>query len=253
MTPWVRGLLVANVVVFLLAQTNPVLRNHLAFIPVLGLVRPWTAITYMFVHAPGFMHIGFNMLTLFFFGPKVEERMGGRRFALLYLISGVSGAVLSAAFAPRAPIIGASAAVFGVLLAFATYWPDAMLFIMGIIPMRARTMVVVLTAGSLYMGLGKLQTGIAHFAHLGGFVGAWLYLRWTAAFSPSKRFRKKLYGKVAPHPLRDAERVQRWKRVDRSRLHEINRSEFQRLLDKIDREGVGALTLEEREFLDRFS
>src|SRR5687768_6625180 len=95
------------------------LTETMMFVPVLGLIRPWTIVTYMFMHAPGFMHIGFNMLALFFFGPRVEDRMGSKRFTILYFLSGFAGAVFSTIFSPASPIIGASAGVFGVMMAFA--------------------------------------------------------------------------------------------------------------------------------------
>src|SRR5437867_9890085 len=101
----------------------PGLANLLVFYPPLVLIHPWTILTYMFLHG-GWAHIGFNMLALYFFGPRVEERLGSRAFTWLYFISGISGALTSFAFSPEAPIIGASAGVFGVSLAFAMFWPD---------------------------------------------------------------------------------------------------------------------------------
>ncbi len=79
MTPWVRRLIVANIVVFFLQSVAGVERQ-LAFVPAFVLYRPWTVVTYMFVHG-GIMHILFNMIALYFFGPRVEERLGGRRFS----------------------------------------------------------------------------------------------------------------------------------------------------------------------------
>jgi membrane associated rhomboid family serine protease len=91
-------------------------------------VRPWTVVTYMFAHG-GFWHIFFNMLVLFFFGPPLEARWGSREFAKYYFICGIGGAALSFLFAFHAPIIGASAAVYGVMLAFALNWPDSPIYI----------------------------------------------------------------------------------------------------------------------------
>ena len=117
MTPLTRLLLMATVGAFFLQSVLPGLADALVFIPNLALVRPWTIVTYMFLHG-GLMHLLFNMLALFFFGPRVEDRLGSRNFAWLYFLSGISGALLSLALSRGSPIIGASAGVFGVMLAF---------------------------------------------------------------------------------------------------------------------------------------
>src|SRR5262245_843452 len=137
MTPWVTRLLIANIAVFVLQLAQPWVTDAFMFVPAHVVGRPWTIITYMFLHDPsGFGHIFFNMLALYFFGPRVESRIGSSRFIKLYMISGISGALLhlimgfadaflpgALAFAGRSPIVGASGAVFGVMLAFAYFWP----------------------------------------------------------------------------------------------------------------------------------
>ena len=100
MTQWVRTLIIANVVVFFVQATVPGITGALAFVPMLALYRPWTILTYMFLHG-GFQHILFNMLALYFFGPDVETRLGSKRFITLYTLSGISGALLSFLFAYR--------------------------------------------------------------------------------------------------------------------------------------------------------
>jgi hypothetical protein len=124
----------------------------------------------MFVHG-GFGHILFNMLSLFFFGRRVESRLGPRRFGILYFVSGIMGALVSVFFAPYAAIIGASGAVFGVMLAFAKFWPRDQILIWGILPVEARVMVIAMTVMAVVFGFTGAQSGVAHFAHLGGFVG----------------------------------------------------------------------------------
>src|SRR5438105_3314861 len=137
-TPWVLRLIVANVVVFFLQSTAPWITRAFLFVPALVFVRPWTIVTYMFLHDPGsIMHILFNMVGLYFFGPRVEERLGSRRFLTLYFVSGIAGAVLSFFLAPGAAILGASGAVFGVMLAFAHYWPRVQFLLWFIVPIEA--------------------------------------------------------------------------------------------------------------------
>jgi membrane associated rhomboid family serine protease len=249
MTPWVRRLIAANVAVF--ALTNffmPGLGNFLAFIPNYVLLMPWTPITYMFVHA-GMSHIFFNMLGLFFFGPPVEARLGSRRFLWLYFVSGFSGAALSFVFS-MVPIVGASAAVFGIMLAFARYWPREKMLIWGIFPIEARWMVLIMTALALFGTTGRFETGVAHYAHLGGFVGAWIYLTLADRFSPAAQFKARATPEARRVGLQD---VQRWSSIRRDQMHPINRDELDRILAKLAQAGVGSLSLDERAFLDRFS
>jgi len=151
MTPWVLRLIVANAAVFLLQLSLPGIERPLVLIPALLLTRPWTLISYMFLHG-GFGHLFFNMLSLFFFGPRLEARLGSRNFLILYFVSGIAGALLSLVFTPHVAIIGASGAVFGVLLGFARYWPRDQILIWGVFPIEARWMVAGMTALALFGG-----------------------------------------------------------------------------------------------------
>ena len=114
-TPWVKRLLIANGVMFLVTWAFSAgfsgLFEYAAFLPSAVLTRPWTLVTYMFVHA-GPMHVIFNMLSLFFFGPVLEERWGGKEFLKFYLLCGLGGALAACIF-PNTPIVGASAAIIG--------------------------------------------------------------------------------------------------------------------------------------------
>ena len=161
----------ANVVVLLFGMVAPGLIDLFVFVPDLILTQPWRAFTYMFLHA-GLMHLFFNMLSLYFFGPQLEMRLGGRRFITLYVVSGLTGAVLS--LLTPAPMVGASGAVFGVMLGYARYWPRNRIFLYGVFGVEARWFIVFMVAISVLGGYGVLEPGIAHFAHLGGFVGAYL-------------------------------------------------------------------------------
>lgn len=251
MTPWVMRLLMANGIVFLLQMTMPgVIENLLAFVPSLALTRPWTIVTYMFVHG-GFGHILFNMLALYFFGPRVEDRLGSRRFAIMYFVSGIMGALLSVFFAPHAAIIGASGAVFGVMLSFARFWPRDQILIWGILPVEARVMVIAMTAMAVVFGFTGAQSGVAHFAHLGGFVGGWLCLRYFERNTDAKKWQ----AKVAPAVARESSEstLNRWRRIQRDSLHEVNRAELDRILDKISTSGMSSLSAGDREFLERFA
>jgi membrane associated rhomboid family serine protease len=247
-TKWVGLIIIANIVVFFLQQQAADQLHSLEFIPALVLMRPWTLFTYMFLHAD-FGHIFFNMLTLFFFGPRVEDRLGGARFLTLYFVSGLFGAFTSMLLSPNAAILGASAAVYGVLLGFARLWPRAQLLIWGIVPVQARTLVVILTAVSLFMG-GVGIGNVAHFAHLGGFIGGWLVLRLTGIRTIDDRLRP-VQPARAPTPAPGA--TERWKQIRLEQLHPVNREEAERVLAKLETRGPSSLTADEQAFLDRFS
>lgn len=245
MTKWVRTLIIANVVVFFVQMTAPEVTNAFSFVPMFAFYRPWTIVTYMFLHG-GITHILFNMLALYFFGPDVEVRLGSSRFITLYMLSGISGALLSFLFAYRAGVIGASGAIFGVTLAYATFWPRNRILIWGIIPVEARILVVAYAVYSLWAGITGSGGDTAVFAHLGGFGGAFLYLRWLETTKGARKFRAAVQPKVADRALAN------WKRVDPKSVHEVNRDELNRVLDKVGRSGLASLTPEERRFLMSF-
>ncbi|MFN0177758.1 MAG: rhomboid family intramembrane serine protease [Gemmatimonadales bacterium] len=221
--------------------------------------RPWTFVTYMFLHAPGdFGHIFWNMLGLFFFGPILESRLGGPNFLKLYLVSGVVGGLCWLIFSAMpmggfGVLIGASGGVFGVQLGFAYFWPRQPIHIWGIIPIEARWLVLIMTVVSIWMGVSG-GGNVAHFAHLGGFLGGFLFLRWLERNqqAPLREWQKKARVS-APRAEPPAKAVERWSQIRRDDLHEVNRGELDRILDKIGASGVASLTPSEREFLDRFS
>lgn len=258
LTPWVQRLLVVNGVVFLVQYLQPFVTNYMAFVPGAVLVRPWTLLTYMFAHG-GFMHLFFNMLGLFFFGPPLESRWGSKEFIKFYLICGLGGAALSFLFAFNSPIIGASAAVYGVMLAFALNWPDAPIYIWGVLPIPAKWLVAILAIFSFMSAFQQRADGVAHFAHLGGFAAAYVYLKWES-MSRKRRLsgmgfggtaRKKKFRVVpggadvtpaAPRPPR------RQENTDEHLLTQLDR-----VLEKISTDGMSSLTPDERRLLDDVS
>lgn len=248
MTPWVKRLIFANIAIYLLQMSVPGMTRLLALVPALLLTRPWTIVTYMFAHSTfGLTHILFNMFALYIFGPRVELRLGGAQFIRMYTIAGITGGLLSLFFTPYASIVGASGAVFGVQLAFAMFYPRDKIYIWAVIPVEARVLVIIMTVMTLYGGI-KGGGGVAHFAHLGGYLGAFLYLRWAKKQSPSAKWQAKVAG---PPPSKVA--IGDWKRVDLNGVHEVNRDEVTRILTKIRDQGEGSLTSQERVFLGHFT
>lgn len=261
LTPWVRRLLVANGVVYLLGITifsERWLITLLGFSPVGAATHPWTFFSYMFVHV-GFLHLAFNMLMLFFFGPPVEERMGGGTFIRFYLLCGLGGPVLAFAislFQPVAPFVGASAAVFGVAVAFAWYWPRAQVFIFPFpFPVQVRYLIAALIALNVFPVLLHIQDGIAHLAHLGGLIVAFAYLYGERAIGRTGT------PKVAAEtPVRVLvhHSVKRTKHPPQAASEEKQREtspadDLDRVLDKISRTGMDSLTAAERRILDEMS
>ena len=185
----------ANVLVFLVGSVAPAVLNRLALIPgaIIQLRWYWTPITYMFVHG-GTWHLLFNMLGLFFFGVQLERRIGSNEFLLFYLLSGTLAGLFSFAVyvltgTYNVALIGASGAVFAVLLAFATYFPTATILLFGIIPIRAPLLVIGYAALELFNTFSRTRGNVAHMTHLLGFAAAFLYLLVRMRINPITLFR----------------------------------------------------------------
>jgi len=185
-----------TLLVYLAQRLFPVVTYLLAMIP--GLVVQgwvWQLATYMFVHDPqGFSHILFNMLGLFIFGRYVEERIGSREFVLYYIITGTLAGIASFAVYyltgnTSTILLGASGALFAVELAFAAFFPDAIIYVWGIIPLRAPIMVLGYTALELFFSVTGLQSRVAHLTHLFGFAAGWLYFLIRFRINPWRAFR----------------------------------------------------------------
>lgn len=264
LTPWVGRLIIANAVVLLLLMTiftSPALQDALRFAPGEALSRPWTFVTYMFVHA-GLLHLLGNMLMLFVFGPPVEQRLGGRAFILYYLYCGIGAAVLSLALSgimATGAIVGASGAVLGVGVAFALLWPDAELLVFPIpMPLKARTFILVLIGLDVVLSQLTPNDGIAHLAHVGGAAFGYLFFRLQALSRrsphPPPRAVERVVmvqsGAAAPEPRRAPPApIRPRRRADADPVA----AEVDRVLDKISEQGIASLTPAERRFLDEVS
>jgi membrane associated rhomboid family serine protease len=258
MTTWVRRLLVANLLVFLCQKTvlvDPRFQALLGFQPLYAFERPWTFVTYMFVHA-NLLHLAFNLLALFMFGPPVEERMGGRSFLLYYLLCGLGGAALSLGLVQVRHVdlvLGASAAVYGVMLAFAWAWPNQPIYVFPFpAPIAAKWLVTFAVAISFVLAAMAMSDGVAHLAHLGGFATGFVYLKtadWRVA-----RAERRLRRPAEPSVLVQSARVARGadaapKRRRPSGGQSAVSAEVDRVLDKISARGIDSLTPAERKVL----
>ena len=151
-----------------------------------SLMTLWQLVSYSFLHG-SLTHLGFNMFALWMFGPAVENRWGARGMAQVYFTSVVTGAlaqiVVGATFShSNAPVVGASAGVFGLLLTFALLFPERrIVLLIPPIPLPARVFVALYAAIELLLGVTGSASGVAHFAHLGGLAGAGLVYLWRRA------------------------------------------------------------------------
>ncbi len=257
LTPWVKRLLIANTVVFLLTAIvgADLVVNWFAFDPSNLLFRPWGAFTYMFLHGD-LWHLLMNMLVLFFFGPPLEARWGSPEFIRFYVICGLGGVALSFFFAP-AGIIGASAAVYGVMLAFAMTWPNAPIYVWGIFPVKAKWLAAFLFALTFMSAFGGAGGGIAHFAHLGGLLTGFLYLKldWkgsgkTRSQKGSKRARRLA---IVPRDEEEEKAAGQTQAGRPRREEDAILDRVDQILDKISAQGMSSLSPEEVQILDEVS
>jgi len=142
------------------------------------LFEPWQLVTYMFLHA-GFTHILFNLFALWIFGQAIENFWGTKRFTTYYFLTGIGAAIIHMFIGGGgAPTIGASGAVFGILLAFGMMFPDRYIILMiPPIPIKAKYFVAIFGAIELFSGVMRPGSGIAHFAHLGGMVVGFVLIK----------------------------------------------------------------------------
>lgn len=199
MPPVTTALIVANVAVFLLQSLVPQIVVPFALWPLAtssmaigASFAPWQLVTYAFLHG-SFLHLAFNMFALYMFGSAIEQVFGTRRYLLFYFVSVLSAAITQLVVAMLAhaiyPTIGASGGVFGLLLAYAIYFPrNRVMLLFPPIPMPARVFVGVYAGIELLLGVSGSQPGVAHFAHLGGMIGGFLLLRfWRGGIRRSSR------------------------------------------------------------------
>jgi membrane associated rhomboid family serine protease len=257
LTPMVKRLLIANTVVYFVTVIvgHELVFQWFAFQPRNIVFRPWGPFTYMFLHAD-LIHLAMNMIVLFFFGPPLESRWGEAEFLRFFVICGLGGVALSYLFLPVS-IVGASAAAYGVMLAFAMNWPNIPIYIWGIFPVQAKYLVAFLSVVALMSAVQSAQgSSVAHLAHLGGLITGFLYLKadWRPARKLSqlqKAATRKRRLAIVPRDDKDDEHAgasRRQAREDAALYDKVDA-----VLDKISAQGMSSLTDAERELLDEVS
>ncbi|MCC6549836.1 MAG: rhomboid family intramembrane serine protease [Ignavibacteriaceae bacterium] len=295
--PVIKNLLIINGVVFLLqnlAQTividgmrgSDVLLKYFALMsPDSGYFQIWQFITYQFMHG-GFSHLFFNLFSLWMFGAELENMWGSRNFLIFYLVAGVGGAIFHLLFSTIfqgvvPPVIGASGAIFGVMVAFGLLFPDRYILFYFFIPLKTKYFIAFLIIINI-LAVDDAGSGVAHLAHLGGAVFGFLYLvfdkrlgfdihqrmsGWKDSFyrgSGGGKYRGKkpsnLFGSGGMFNSEDDGRYSsrgganrdvedaHFKDVNK-REDEVTQEDIDRILDKISQSGYKNLTEEEKRIL----
>jgi membrane associated rhomboid family serine protease len=182
-----KALIAANVLVFVAQLFVRSITDTLGLVPFFVVRRLWIwePATYMFLHG-GVFHILFNMLALWMFGTELERIWGTRNFLKFYFVTGIGAGILTVVFSLlpfsaseqlyRSDVIGASGAIYGLLLAYALYFPNRPIYLYFVFPIPAKIFVIIIGAIALYASLGS-SGGVANATHLGGLAVAYIYLK----------------------------------------------------------------------------
>ena len=246
-TEVVKFLILANVTVFAAQEIlglYPFFIENFALIPKQFFQgHVWTIFTYMFLHG-GFSHILFNMLALWMFGSMLERVWGSREFLKYYLITGLGGGLCYALFNMDSyiPTVGASGAIYGLLLAYAVLFPNNVIYIWFVIPVRAKYFAFIFGAIEFLASFNQ-GSGVAHLAHLGGMVVGYVYLKWGRLrySEPGRRMRE--WKKKMEESAKEREEQE---------IEDVRR-EVDDLLDKINKVGMDGLSRKEQERLEKAS
>lgn len=253
LTKAVKYLLISNCVIFILeliverATGAPLIRYWFGLHPNQVYYKVWQIFTYMFLHG-SVLHLLLNMFFLWMFGCEVERTLGTREFLKYYFICGLGAGVLHVLFSlgSSTPVVGASGAIYGVMVAFAVLFPDRvitlLLFLILPIQIKAKYLVMIFAAISVISGIFYGHDGVAHFAHLGGMVVGFAYLKldWRLSYVGQWVKRQRETRRMIQH-LRKHQAIQRIReRVDQ-------------ILDKINEVGYDNLNDEEKRILKEAS
>jgi membrane associated rhomboid family serine protease len=254
MSPGVKNLILANVAVFLVSAIVGT-----DFIRLFGLVPRqvleerwvWQPVTYMFVHG-GFLHLLFNVFMLWMFGMPIEAQWGTREFLKYYFVCGLSVALVKLLLWPQSavPLVGASGALFGLLVAFALLYPDSVVYLYFFLPVKAAHMAILCGLIEFFSMLGQGGGRIDHFAHLTGLGVGYVYIRWWWTF---KLRAKAALSDLVSGPAARPRRPPRQRPDPAPRPAAASMEDVDRILDKILAKGLDSLTDEEREIMRLYS
>ncbi len=202
MTPMTRMFLFLNIGAYVLLTIDRTAGWHymdlwLSLIPVVVIqgFQVWRLVTYMFIHGP-LIHILFNMFILWMFGPEIERVLGSSRFVKYYFFTGVGAGLCSLVVTPNstALIMGASGVMYALLLAYAIYFPNRELLLFFILPIKAKYLVIGLVLFEVFLTVGGPQDHVAHFAHVGGALFGYIFLKRRTILPDFKYYYLRLKG-----------------------------------------------------------
>lgn len=242
----VKSLIIIDGIIFLVQMVFPeVFIRYLALRPVDVFEKfyVWQLVTYAFLHG-NFWHLFFNMFALWMFGPHVERAMGTSWFLKLFAVSVLGAALTQSVVAPQSLVVGASGGIYGILMAFGIFFPDAVIYLFFIFPLRAIQAVLFIALLTFVMAVSSGGSKVAHFAHLGGLFTGLFYIKfpaWKERFSwwRSTRVLRRPKGKHSTPRTEDPA----WKL----------QMEVDRILDKISASGLESLTPEEHEVMRSYA
>ncbi|MDD5301861.1 MAG: rhomboid family intramembrane serine protease [Elusimicrobia bacterium] len=254
--PAIRGLMIANVVGFIVGLIVPDMHNLFGLVPQQVIFQRWIwqPVTYLFLHG-NIWHLVFNLFALWMFGMPVEAQWGERDFLKYYFLCGLGAAAAHLAMGPHStiPVIGASGAVYGLLVAFAMLYPDAVVYLYFLIPIKAAHMAILFGAIEFFAGATGSTPGVARFAHLGGMLTGYLYIRWwwVAKIQLKALWRRATSAEPEDEPA--PRPVARRAAKPKAPAPDSDMAEVDRILDKILSDGLESLTDDERGIMHRYS
>ena len=244
--PAVKNLLIFNLIVYLIQMIFPsAVVGLFALTPVLVLKKfwVWQLVSYSFLHG-NFWHLFFNMFALWMFGPHVEQGLGTRVFLRLYFTCVVAAAVTQFFIAPTSLVVGASGGIYGVLLAFGFLYPNAVIYLFFVFPMRAIQAVFLIGLITLVFAVQSGGSHIAHFAHLGGMFAGFVFLKYPVW---KENFRLWRASRLFQNP-----RGRKRRPKTHPEVHDLT-EDVDKILDKISAQGIESLTAEEQEIMERYA
>ena len=276
--PVIKNLLIINGAIYLLmtmmqnmvfngVPAEQIILNWFALMPIGYGFQLWQLITYQFLHG-GFSHILFNMFALWMFGADIEHTYGSKKFLIYYLACGIGGGLLHLFLSPvltgtLAPTIGASGAIFGVLIAFAMFFPDRLIFLYFFIPVKAKYFIAFMVVFE-FLAVDSVGSGVAHLAHLGGALVGFLFIlldkdsvvSFKQMFGSSRRgytpptnvFQKPVFKNPFKRPEPDVEDA-KFSDVNEADHSDVSQEDIDRILDKISQSGYKNLTEREKKVL----
>ena len=254
----VSQLIIANVAVFFLFMLAPrIITHYFGLVPVWtwGRLFIWQPVTYMFVHG-GFWHIFINMFILWMFGKELETIWGKKEFLKYYFVTGIGSGLITLIFSltSQIPVVGASGAIYGLLVAFGMMFPNRNIYLWFLIPIKAKYLVVIMGLVTFFSTFSGQQSNVSHLTHLGGLLIGFLYMYFKGVDINIPSINIPKLNIKFKNPFNKI-----IKKVDKQESGSIDRDKYEsdetlkermnEILDKINREGYESLTQQEKQTL----